>query len=398
MSDDDGDSLPYARVVSDDKPQPPPALRGDRFRFVWLGLAALAILALARVGYLLPVMALAFLIVVHESGHYFVAKWCSMRVERFSIGFGPAIPGLKWLTKSGTQFQIAPLPFGGFVEIRGMNILEEVDAEDVHAYPNRPAWQRFLTIFAGPATNYLSAIVLAFGLFTCHGMPSKQRYHTVAEVQPDSAALNKLQVDDRILAIDGQAVLANEGASITEIISAKKGAPVDLTIQRAGALLHVVITPKAATDDKGTPIYLLGIKRSSQADTVKVGVGRSAIAALEFPVVTTKMIVTQFYKIITREEKADPGGPKRIVEEFKAAFDAGWLWALQLFMMLSVYLGLFNLFPLPALDGGRLVFLAYEMVTRRRANAKIEAMVHMGGIMVLFAVMILVTLRDFGVI
>ena len=103
-----------------------------------------------------------------------------MRVERFSIGFGPGI--LKRTSKkTGTVFQIAPIPFGGFVEIRGMNIAEDVDPEDVHAYPNRPAWQRFVTIFAGPATNYLSAIVLAMILFTCHGVESEQRYiHVIA--------------------------------------------------------------------------------------------------------------------------------------------------------------------------------------------------------------------------
>src|SRR5947199_2039878 len=105
--------------------------------------------------------ALGFLIVVHEGGHYFVARWCGMRIERFSIGFGPGI--LKRRSpKTGTVFQIAPIPFGGFVEIRGMNIAEDVDPEDTYAYPNRPAWQRFLTILAGPATNYISAVFVIF--------------------------------------------------------------------------------------------------------------------------------------------------------------------------------------------------------------------------------------------
>ena len=92
-------------------------------------------------GIVLAILALGFLIVVHEAGHYVVARWCKMRVERFSVGFGPGI--LKYKGKQGTVFQLAPIPFGGFVEIRGMNIAEEVDPEDVQAYPNRPAWQRF---------------------------------------------------------------------------------------------------------------------------------------------------------------------------------------------------------------------------------------------------------------
>ena len=86
----------------------------------------------------LAILALGFLIVVHEGGHYFVARWCKMRIERFSIGFGPGILKRK-SKKTGTTFQLAPIPFGGFVEIRGMNIAEDVDPEDKHAYPNRPA-------------------------------------------------------------------------------------------------------------------------------------------------------------------------------------------------------------------------------------------------------------------
>src|SRR5215471_18544473 len=119
--------------------------------------------------YLAALFSVAFLIVVHEGGHYFVARWCGMRIERFSIGFGPGIFKRK-SKKTGTIFQLAPIPFGGFVEIRGMNIAEEVDPDDANAYPNRPAWQRFVTIFAGPATNYVSAIVLAMALYTCHGV------------------------------------------------------------------------------------------------------------------------------------------------------------------------------------------------------------------------------------
>src|SRR5258706_7195147 len=149
----------------------------------------------------LAILALGFLIVVDEGGHYFVARWCGMRIERFSIGFGPGI--LKRTSKkTGTTFQIAPILFGGFVEIRGMNIAEDVDPEDRAAYPNRPAWQRFLTIFAGPATNYLAASVLAFFLFTCHGMPSTERWYGVDEVMPGYDAVGKLEPGDRILEIE----------------------------------------------------------------------------------------------------------------------------------------------------------------------------------------------------
>jgi regulator of sigma E protease len=409
---------------------------------------------------------LAFLIVVHEAGHYFVARWCGMRIERFSIGFGPGI--LKRRSKNtGTVFQLAPIPFGGFVEIRGMNIAEEVDPEDRAAYPNRPAWQRFLTIFAGPATNYLSAIVIMFALFTCHGQNSPWAWYGVANVNPGYDAVGKLKDGDRILEVDHVPLLADgdylapghpiaHKDSLIKRINANGGAPVTLTVVRDGSARDVIIQPRlpfaAYLSAQGVderlvqalavqlarvrvvedfppftdylaahgvdrplvdalavqlakvpkpvpepPTYLLGIVPSSQPDVLPASIPEAAAGALEFPVRQTIAIASGLYEVVAGNQEADPGGPKRILDEFAKAWKLGPVTGLQLLAMLSVYLGLFNLFPLPALDGGRLVFLLYEMVTRRRANPKIEAMVHMAGIMVLGVVMVLVTLRDFHV-
>ena len=107
--------------------------------------------------YVLAILALGMLIIVHEGGHYLVARWSKMRVERFSVGFGPAL--LKW-RRGETLFQLAPIPFGGFVQITGMNPHEDFDEKDPNVYPNRPTILRFLTIFAGPFTNILFASVL----------------------------------------------------------------------------------------------------------------------------------------------------------------------------------------------------------------------------------------------
>ncbi|MEO8700666.1 MAG: M50 family metallopeptidase [Kofleriaceae bacterium] len=351
-------------------------------------------------GILLAILALGFLIVVHESGHYFVARWCKMRVERFSVGFGPGI--LKRRAKSGTVFQLAPIPFGGFVEIRGMNIAEEVDPEDVHAYPNRPAWQRFVTILAGPATNYISAIFIVFGLYTCQGMRGST-WH-VQNIDDSYDAKGKFQPGDRIVAIDGHDMFGPSSPELSKVINATQGKPVQITVQRNYALVNLTITPKLAVDDKGEEIldkdkkrqYRMGIMQIP--DLVDVGIGEALVGAIRYPVDQTKVIFGGFRDIFTGKEQADPGGPVRIVKEFETAFSRGIGDGFGLLAMLSVYLGLFNLLPLPALDGGRLVFLGYEMVTRRRANPKIETMVHMGGIMVLMIVMILVTLHDFNVI
>src|SRR3954471_4544646 len=118
----------------------------------------------------IAIVGLGLLIVLHEGGHFLVARLCGMRVERFSIGFGPPVIGF---TKWGTEFQIAPIPLGGFVQITGLNPNEEFDKDDPFVYPNRPRWQRLLTVLAGPAANYLTAIVIAFVVLMGWGMSPK---------------------------------------------------------------------------------------------------------------------------------------------------------------------------------------------------------------------------------
>ena len=404
---------------------------------------------------LLAILAVGFLIVVHEGGHYFVARWCHMRIERFSIGFGPAI--LKAQSKkTGTTFQLAPIPFGGFVEIRGMNIAEDIDPDDAHAYPNRPAWQRFVTIFAGPATNYLSAIALAMALYTCHGLDDRV---AVDGVLDGFDATSKLQPGDRIRAVNHKQHIVDGPGGLRllgERVQETSGAPMIITVERGGVERDLTITPQledvdilrsrraldqleqlapslapyiaaardtvplpawrdneraqraldqlaklvpslapytaAASKRLPAPVWRIGVIQ--RPDITRVGVVDAARQALHYPVIQTKVIGGMLYGIVFGNDKADPGGPIRMVEELQRQFSQGMVPGIKLLMALSVYLGLFNLLPIPALDGGRLVFLAYELVTRRRANPKIEAMVHMAGIMALAVVMILVLIVD----
>src|SRR4029079_3543392 len=115
----------------------------------------------------IAIAGLALLIVLHEGGHFLVARLCGMRVERFSIGVVPPLVSFK---RGGTIFQIAPIPLGGFVQITGLNPNEEFDKSDPMVYPNRPRWMRLLTVLAGPVANYLTAIVLAFFIFPVFGL------------------------------------------------------------------------------------------------------------------------------------------------------------------------------------------------------------------------------------
>ncbi len=341
----------------------------------------------------LAILALGVLVVVHEAGHYFVARWSKMRVERFSIGFGPAI--LKW--RSGdTQFQVAPVPFGGFVQITGMNPHEEFDEKDPLVYPNRPAILRFLVILAGPAMNYLLSIVVIFAFYLSAGVEqgvARVRVGTVAAGEP---AAGKLEPGDRLMTVNGVQVWdsAGEKPDFRAEVQKSEGKPLLITVERAGKPVDVSVTPKfeapAKEGEKGT--YKVGI--GLDPERKQVGVGGAALYAVAYPVKMTERILDDLGRVITGEVKGELTGPVGIVDAMQDQFSHGWGRALQLIAMLNVMLGLFNLLPIPGLDGGRLAFLAYELTTRRRPNPKVEATVHMFGILLLFLVLIVVTFKD----
>ena len=352
------------------------------------------------------ILAIGVLIIVHEGGHYFVARWCNMRVDRFSVGFGPAI----WsFTRGETQFQIAPIPFGGFVQINGMLVADEVEPGDERAYPNRPAWQRFLTIFAGPGTNYLFAVVLAFGLYAIAGIPTGTAWNQISEVREGFDAQGKLQAGDRIVAVGGEPIYWShptvQSKKLVDIVQSYEGKPIPITVQRDGATVEVSVIAKKdkklkealeeSSEEKLEDLpWGLGLSLRPDEERIDIGVVGALGESLRYPIRQTQIIIETLLEAIAGQGKAEFTGPVGIATMVKSTIEVGWLAVIQLLMILNVYLGLFNLFPLPALDGGRLVFLSYEMITRRRANPKIEATVHMVGIMALFFVLILVTYKD----
>jgi regulator of sigma E protease len=345
------------------------------------------------------IIAIGVLIVVHEGGHFIVARLCKMRVDKFSIGFGPAL--WSW-RRGGTQFQIAPIPFGGYVQINGMLVAEEVEADDPHSYPNRPVWQRFLTIFAGPATNYLFAIFLAFVLYVLAGLPTGTSWYEVRKTDDQFDAHGKLLPGDRLLTVNGQPLYRDYGGvaqpGISEVVQANKDALLRITVLRNGVeTAPIEVAARPSPDEKledGSPRYLLGIELSFYQERVSAGLLTSVGHAVWYPIDQTRVIVGGLYKVLRGEEKGELTGPVGITTVIKESIKAGWITVVELLMLLNVFLGLFNLFPLPALDGGRLVFLTYEMATRKRANPRVEATVHMIGIMALLLVMVLVTYKD----
>ncbi|HEY4188423.1 MAG TPA: M50 family metallopeptidase [Polyangia bacterium] len=334
---------------------------------------------------LIAIVGLGVLVVLHEGGHFLAARLCGMRVERFSIGFGPTLLGFK---RGGTTFQIAPIPLGGFVQITGLNPNEEFDPNDPYVYPNRPRWMRLFTIVAGPMANYLTAFIIMLFVFTILGVPLPSKTERVVDVESGSAAATiGMKAGDVIAKANGHVIGPDH--TIRDEIKATAGAPIALEILRAGQTLPLTITPK----QKAPGQFQIGVF-IDHYDMTALPFPSAAKQALIYPYEKSKVILAGLYNMVTGKEKAELSGPIGITREIARAANRSVLDYFGIIAMLSVYLGLFNLLPLPALDGGRALFLSIEAVIRRRINPRIEATVHTVGLVVLLGVLLLVSFKD----
>jgi regulator of sigma E protease len=329
------------------------------------------------------IIGLGLLIVLHEGGHFLVARLCGMRVERFSIGFGPTLLGFK---RGDTTYQIAPIPLGGFVQITGLNPNEEFDHNDPNVYPNRPRWMRLATILAGPAANYVTAFVLMFAMLIGYGMPSKTQ-RIIEPVAGRPAAAAGLQTGDVLVEANGQPV--NADRPISEVIQAGHGAPVAIKVLRNRQPMTFQVTPDAKSG-----VYQVGIQIGPIDERTPVSFGTAMKEAVVYPYYTSVGILVGLYDMVRGKVHADLSGPIGITKQIAKAADRGAVDFLVMLSLLSVYLGLFNLLPLPALDGGRALFLGIESVTRKRVNPRIEAAVHTAGFVLLLGVLLIVSVKD----
>jgi len=330
------------------------------------------------------VLAVSLLIVLHELGHMKVAQALGMRVERFSVGFGPVL----WTaTRGGVEYVVSALPLGGYVRITGMAPGDDVAAGDLTAYCNQPAWRRVLVLAAGPGANYLIAVVLAAFLLGTSGLPTPDGSPRVGEVVGAPAQQAGLRPGDRILSVAGAPV--ERWNDLVAALQRQPGRTVDLLVERgegAGAeRLTLPITPedRGGVGRVGVTPYAPRV-RLGPLDAVGQGFTRTNAAAAQ--------TLSMLKGMVTREQKAELSGPVGIARELVRGAQVGADRFLTIVWNISVALALFNLLPLPALDGGRLVFLAYELVTRRRVNEKVESYVHAAGFIALIALLLVVTL------
>lgn len=327
------------------------------------------------------VLAFALLIVVHELGHFLAARASRMRVERFSLGFGPTV----WKRQRGpTEWAVSALPLGGYVRIAGMTPGEEIDPADAGAYCNQPAWRRFLVIAAGPGMNYVAALVLGVVLALTVGFPQPAAGPVVGEALPGSpAAAAGLRPGDRVVAVDGAPV--STWQELVAQVMARPGKPMRLTLERDGAAVTVEATPR---DDGG--VGRLGVAQGSRLVRAP---GFTAAVAQSFASTNERAgaVLAGLGQMITGKQKAELRGPVGIAQEMARSARQGAARFLGMVWFISIVLALFNLLPVPALDGGRLVFLVYELVTRRRVNQRVENAVHLAGFVLLLGLILAVT-------
>lgn len=336
--------------------------------------------------YLLAILGLAVLMVVHESGHHFVARAFGLRVLRFSIGFGPTI----WKHQprgSDTVYQVALIPFLAYVQVAGMNPFEENDPEDKGSYANASLTARIATVFAGPLANYLFASVLFFAAFISLGKPVA--VSTVVRVMDGSAAsVGEMQNDDKVVKIGDTAIKNFE--EMRKVILQNPSKELRIDVLRDERVVSLKITPRPEGENGGG---VIGVR--PQRTFEPMGFQEAAVESLAKPALVVQGLVVGLGRMITGREKPDVSGPVGIVKYGADMVDSGTYDLLLFFGMLSAYLGGFNLLPVPALDGGRLMFLGYEAVARRKPNAKIEAQIHALGLIMFLALIAVVTLQDF---
>lgn len=337
-------------------------------------------------GLLIAILALGVLIIVHEGGHFLIARLSGMRVDRFSIGFGPQLLSFK---RGETIYQIAAIPLGGFVQIAGLNPGEEgIAADDPRAYPNRPVWQRLATIFAGPGTNYLFAALLMVVVFVAYGVPVPGKSPLVGGLRDGKPAQAAgLQLGDEIVKVDGKKI--SEINEVAPLINSSQGRPIAIDVLRDGQPKTITVTPEKDGRD-----YRIGIEIAPKEEYAKAPLGKAIVEGLRFPYDYSRYILHGFGEIFAGRQKAEFSGPIGIVKVMKRQIAQGLRHTLTIVAIISVYLGLFNLLPLPALDGGRIVFLIWELVSRRKVNQRVEQTVHMVGMFVLLGFILYVTFSN----
>ena len=340
------------------------------------------------------VVVLGVLVFVHELGHYLAARWRGVRVEAFSIGFGRAIAS--WTDRHGTLWKLAWLPLGGYVKLHGQERPQDVE-EDVRArwvpgqtFHDKPVLSRAIVVAAGPIANFLLAIVLFSALFIALGTPVT--LPVIGAVLPDSAASRAgLLANDRVLTIGGEAI--NTFEDLQRVITTHPAQTLAMTIKRDGADRQIEVTTQAHSS-AGHQVGLLGV-RGGAVEYHRVSVPVAIWSGVTQTWTITRETVTGLAQMIGGSRGTDElGGPLRIAQMSGQIAELGVASLISFIGVLSVNLGLINLFPIPVLDGGHLLFYLAEALRGRPLPARAQEYGFRAGLAFLACLFVFATWND----
>ena len=334
---------------------------------------------------LLALLLLSVLVLAHEAGHYFAARATGIEVQEFSVGMGPLIK--QWEGKRDTKFSIRALPLGGYC----MFYSDEPDEygrikTDPRALSRTSVFARIFMTASGPLMNFIVAFAAVVVYLSLIGAPA---VINEVELVEEPAALAGLMAGDEILTVNGAEV--EDAAQIQQAIAASEGNDVALTVDRDGSEVALTLTPFY---DEEAGRYRVGFTFGT--GRMRLGIGQTIPFAADYCVQMVRSLLDVLRNMIFRGEGLDqvtgPVGTVDVISQVVKTNGADVI--VDLLAMISVNLGVFNLLPIPGLDGCKLIFLAIEAVRRKPVSEKIEGGIHMAGYALLFGLMIMFTYQD----
>lgn len=345
-------------------------------------------------------LAISPLVFLHELGHYLAGRFCGVRAEAFSIGFGRSIA--RWTDRRGTAWQVGWLPLGGYVRFAGDANAASANVGSARTQggdtlDSKPVWQRAFIVSAGPLVNFLFAIVMLTGLFAVVGEP--RIAPVVGGFAANSAARNAgMAVGDRIVAINGEAIDRFE--DIAMIVQVRAGLPTPVTVERGGRQIELQATPlrEAVADLSGAkvPLGRLGVA-PMRVEHVRLSATELPSAALRFTGDSLQMMARALGQIVTGQRSLQElGGPVKVAAVSNKMAGFGLIAFLFFMVAVSINLGFINLLPIPMLDGGHLAFLAAEALRGRPVGVRAQELAYRSGLALLLGFTLFVTVNDLG--